>query len=138
MLRLNRVALMVSLGGCLAAPLPLMAMITSAAAISPLSAYDTDKDGTLDINEIKAAAAAAFDRLDKDKDGTLSRKEVGLHMSIKEFKAADTDNDGTLSKEEFIAIAERLFEEADKDNDGTLTNRELRSVPGHALLRLIR
>ena len=134
----NRMALVVSLCGSLATPLALTAMTTSAAAVSPLSAYDTDKDGTLDLNEIKAAAGAAFDRLDKDKDGTLDRKEVHLHLSISEFKAADTDNDGTLSKDEFIAIAEKLFHAADKDNDGTLTARELRSVPGHALLRLIR
>src|SRR5262249_54756143 len=36
-----------------------------------LTAYDTDKDGTIDENEAKVAAGALFDKLDTDKDGTL-------------------------------------------------------------------
>jgi hypothetical protein len=138
MLKLSRMALIAVVSGGLAAPCAVVAMTTSAAAISPLATYDTDKDGTLDLDEIKAAAAAAFDRLDKDKDGTVDHKETGLHMSRRELKEADTDNDGTLSKDEYLALAEKLFKEADKNQDGKLTARELRTVPGHALLRLIK
>jgi Ca2+-binding EF-hand superfamily protein len=37
---------------------------------------DSDHDGTVDLNEAKAAAAAVFDRLDRDHDGTLDRREL--------------------------------------------------------------
>ena len=32
--------------------------------------FDTDNDGTVDIDEAKKAASALFDKLDTDKDGT--------------------------------------------------------------------
>jgi Ca2+-binding EF-hand superfamily protein len=136
--KFSLVVLTIAVSWSLAAPLALVATTTSAGAISPLSTYDTNKDGTLDLDEVKAAAAAAFDRLDKDKNGTIGRKETGLHMSGRELKEADTNNDGKLSKDEYVAWAEKLFNDADKNHDGKLTARELRTVPGHALLRLIK
>jgi hypothetical protein len=47
---------------------------------SALAAYDTDKDGTIDENEAKAAAGAAFDKLDTDKDGTLDEASGTPHQ----------------------------------------------------------
>ncbi len=41
-----------------------------------IKSYDADKDGMLDLAEIKQAAEAYFDHLEKDKDGTLDRKEI--------------------------------------------------------------
>jgi hypothetical protein len=131
-------ALAIALTGGSAAPLAYMAMLTNASAASPMATYDTDKDGTLDLNEVKSAAGAVFDKLDKDSDTTIDRKEVGGRLSAKEFAAGDPDNDHTLTKDEYLAIAEKLFKAADTDNDGTLTAKELHSKAGRALLRLMR
>jgi EF hand len=38
--------------------------------------FDTDNDGTVDLNEAKKAASALFDKLDTDKDGILDSKEL--------------------------------------------------------------
>jgi hypothetical protein len=102
-----------------------------------VSKYDRDKDKTLDIAEVKAAAAAHFDKLDRDGDQTLESNEVKKILGPKAFKAADTDHDGTLSKDEYLALVEKLFHEADTDHDGTLTAEELKSKSGRALQRLI-
>ena len=102
-----------------------------------ISKYDTDKDKTLSLDEVKAAAAAHFDKLNKDGDSTLEASEVKGILGEKAFKAADTDHDGTLSKPEYLALVEKLFSKADTDHDGKLTATELRSHAGQALKRLI-
>jgi Ca2+-binding EF-hand superfamily protein len=104
---------------------------------STLQLLDTDNDGTVDLNEAKAAASALFDKLDADHDGTLDRRELRRRLSAKDFAAADSDKDGTLSKDEYLALVEQRFKAADPDNDGTLTAAELRTKAGRALLRLL-
>jgi Ca2+-binding EF-hand superfamily protein len=110
--------------------------LANASFAAPLK-YDTDKDGTLDLAEMEAAAGAAFDRLNKDKDTTLEYHETKGRVSKKAFLAADPDKDNTLTKDEYIAMAEKLFKAADLENDGTLDARELRSRAGRALQRLL-
>jgi EF hand len=110
---------------------------TFAFAASPLSVIDTDKDGTIDLAEAKAAASALFDKLDKDKEGTLDMKEVAGWVSKKEFGEADPDRDKTLSKDEYLALVEKVFKAADRDGDGTLDAKELKTKEGRALLRLL-
>lgn len=117
------------------------AMIVSPAATAPadiLRTLDPDRDGTVDLNEAKAAASIRFDRLDRDHDGTLDRRELRGRLSAKELAAADPDHDGTLTKEEYLAVVEKRFMAADPDKDGTLDRKELRSPAGRALVRLVR
>ena len=106
-------------------------------ATDVVSKYDTDKDKTLSLDEVKAAAAAHFDKLNKDGDSTLETHEVQGVLGPTAFKEADTDHDGTLSKSEYLALVEKLFKKADTNHDGTLTATELRSKTGQALQRLI-
>jgi EF hand domain-containing protein len=100
--------------------------------------YDTDNDGTLDLNEVKSAAGAAFDKLDRDKDGTLDKKELGARISKDMMGDADPDKDGTVSKDEYVGLAEKLFKAADTDNEGTLDAKELRSKAGQQLMKLLK
>ncbi len=100
--------------------------------------YDTDNDGTLDLNEVKAAAGAAFDKLDRDRDGTLEKKELGGRIAKGAMGDTDPDNDGTVSRDEYVAYAEKLFKEADADGEGTLDAKELRSKAGRQLLKLLK
>jgi Ca2+-binding EF-hand superfamily protein len=100
--------------------------------------FDTDNDGTVDLNEAKKAGGDMFDKLDADKDGTLDRKELHGRLSGKEFAAADTDKDGTVSKDEYLAVVEQRFKAADIDHDGTLSHSEFHTPKGRALTRLLR
>jgi hypothetical protein len=111
--------------------------VAAPAADDVISKYDSDKDQTLSLDEVKTAASAHFDKLNKDSDGTLEANEVKGVLGPKAFKAADQDNDGTLSKDEYLSLVEKLFKRADTDHDGTLNATELQSKSGRSLRRLI-
>jgi Ca2+-binding EF-hand superfamily protein len=116
----------------------LAAMLGGAApAFAAATNFDTDSDGTVDLNETKRAASAFFDKLDTDKDGTLDFKELNGRLTQKEFTAADPDNDGTLSKNEYVALVEKRFKAADPDNDGTISADELKTAAGQSLSHLL-
>src|SRR3954447_4893807 len=121
------IALAVPLLGSVMLGAATVALPATAAPADMLRALDPDRDGTVDLNEAKAAASSLFDRLDRDHDGTLDRRELGRRLSAKEFAAADPDHDGTLTKGEYLAVVEKRFMVADPDKDGTLDRKELRS-----------
>ena len=104
----------------------------------PFRAYDIDKDGTLDLAEVKSAAAARFDELNPDADDSLDEREAAPVLQGQAFRQADANGDGKVSKAEYLAYVERMFLLANPDKDGTLDRDELASEPGQALLRLLR
>jgi hypothetical protein len=104
---------------------------------SPATRFATDTDSTVDLAEAKKAAAAAFDKLDADKDGTLDLKELRGRVSRKEFAAADHDNDKTLDKDEYLALVEQRFKSADPDGDGSVSAAEFGTPAGRALAQLL-
>ena len=65
------VSLMTLAGFAFAAPAAL-----ADAAKMVLEAADTDHDGSITLDEAKAAAATKFAALDKDNDGTIDAKEA--------------------------------------------------------------
>lgn len=111
---------------------------TPALAAPGVSAFDPDKDGTIDLKEAQAAASTLFDKLESDNDKTVDTKELKGRVSKKALKAADPDSDGTLDKTEFLALVEARFKAADPDNDGTLDAKELKTKNGKALLQLLK
>jgi len=111
--------------------------LAAAAKTGPVARFDTDNDGTVDLNEAKNAASALFDKLDTDKDGTLDLKELAGRLTHKDFTAADPDSDGTLSKDEYLAVVEKRFKAADPDNDGTVSAAEFKTVAGRSLSQLL-
>jgi EF hand len=129
----RRIAMVAS---ALAAALILGGAFAPAAWSAPM--LDTDRDGTVDLAEAKAAGSAAFDRLEKDHDGTLDHSELHGRLSAKGLAAADPDKDGTLDKAEYLTLVEQRFKAADADNDGTVDARELRSPAGQGLARLLK
>jgi len=130
-----RRSLLLSGAALLASSLPAMAR---SRRNDPVQMFDTDHDGTLDLDEVKKAAAATFDRLDSDHDGTLDRRELRGRLAAREFAAADPDHDRTLTRDEYLAVVEQRFHAADRDKDGTLDGKELTSGAGRRLLRLLR
>jgi Ca2+-binding EF-hand superfamily protein len=102
-----------------------------------MAAYDTDKDGTIDENEAKAAAGATFDKLDTDNDGTLDEKELQGRLNRTQFREADPDHDNTLTRNEYVVFVGKAFRTANRDGDGTLDTGELQTPAGRALLVLL-
>jgi EF hand len=115
----------------------LAALVGIAAPALAATSFDTDNDGTVDLNEAKKAASALFDKLDTDKDGTLDFKELNGRLTQTEFTAADPDNDGTLSKDELLGVVEKRFKAADPDNDGTVSAGEFETTAGRSLSQLL-
>jgi Ca2+-binding EF-hand superfamily protein len=107
-------------------------------AASVLSGIDTDNDGTISLDEAKAAAGKVFDQLDHDHDGTLDRAELRGRVLEQDWKIADPDNDKTLTKDEYLNYVEMVFKRADTDGDGTVDAKEARTHAGRVLLRLLR
>ena len=102
-----------------------------------MHAIDTDKDGTISLDEAKKAAEKKFTALDSDHEGTLDARELVGTLSPEAAKQADRDSDGTLSQAEYLAVVETRFKAADTNHDGTLDLQELRTPQGQALLRLL-
>ena len=98
--------------------------------------WDTDHDGTLDLNENNKAAEAEFDKLDSD-HGTLDMKELDHRVTRAEFLAADKDKDGTLDKAEYLSIVAARFHAANRDNDATIETKELHTAAGRRLETLL-
>ena len=75
----------------------LAGLLAGTAQAASFHAIDNDKDGTIDLSEVKAVASRRFDQLDRKRTGTLTRAQLGrLRVNRDEFAAADPDNDGTL------------------------------------------
>ena len=109
-------------------------------SVSPqaaVSTYDTDKDGTVDLNEAQAGAGAVFDKLDADKDGTLDENELQGRLTRTQFREADPDNDKTLTKDEYLVFVAKAFRTANPDGDSTIDTKEFQTTAGRALLRLM-
>jgi len=132
----RRAAIAATLTGIVFAATPALAQKKKNSTL--VGQFDTDNDGTVDLNEAKKAAMELFDKLDADKDGTLDLKELHGRLSRKEFAAADPDHDKTLSRDEYLALVEQRFKAADTDHEGTLSNSEFHTPKGRALARLLR
>jgi Ca2+-binding EF-hand superfamily protein len=101
------------------------------------AAIDSNRDGKLDLDEIKRAAAALFDELDMDRRGALSRSKLGRRLSGKDLASAGMGKYGMLTKDEYLSIVELRFEAADADHDGRISRAEFYSTAGLALRRLV-
>jgi Ca2+-binding EF-hand superfamily protein len=112
--------------------------VSPALAASVFSGIDTDKDGTISLDEAKAAAGKVFDQLDHDHDGTLDRPELRGRIPDRDWKIADPDSDKTLTKDEYLNYVEYAFKRADTNGDGTVDEKEARTYAGRVLLRLLR
>ena len=75
--------------------LALSPAVSPALAASAFDGIDTDNDGTISLDEAKAAAGKVFDQLDHDHDGTLDRAELRGRVLAQDWATADPDNDKT-------------------------------------------
>ncbi|MBV1865948.1 MAG: EF-hand domain-containing protein [Rhodobacteraceae bacterium] len=82
-------------------------------------AVDTNGDGYLTLDEMKAEREKWFDARDADKDGALSAAELKAHRSSRMekgipsqmiFEHMDTDKNGSISQQELAAALEKRQE----------------------------
>ena len=108
--------------------------------------FDTDKDGRISKEEMRAGTDKVFADVDTNKDGFVSKDEMEAHHKAmrekmhdkmrdrmqERWKAADKDGDGALSKAEVDAAKmnhlSRDFDKLDKNKDGKLTPDEIRAM----------
>jgi Ca2+-binding EF-hand superfamily protein len=115
----------------------LFGLIIRSPANDAISALDTDKDGTVDIEEAETAASQIFYLSDRDKDGTLDINELAGRLDAAALKDRDADNDGTLDHNEYAKAVAIQFKAADLNGDSKLDSKELNTPAGSALLKLI-
>lgn len=111
-------------------------------AMMPFEEIDTDADGKITAEEMKAHADARFAEADADKDGLVDATEMQAHMlaqatarmqerSARMIEMMDTDADGKLSAAEMQAGPregdrfERMLSRLDKDEDGAISREEM-------------
>lgn len=83
---------------------------------------DSDGNGYVSRDELKAAAKAEFKALDKDGDGQISQDEYSncrsnmnglksaqVDRTAESFDMADTDHDGSVDKQEFMTGAQQAY-----------------------------
>ena len=100
-----------------------------------LKAADTNGDGKLTFEEIKAArpkiTQEVFNKIDTNKDGFLSPEELRAAKSAKEGakgeKKSQKDRPGPEGQQGRAALAEKL-KQADKNGDNKVTFEELQGV----------
>lgn len=110
--------------------------VSAASDSAAMKMLDPDADGTVSLDEAKAAAVKKFESMDPDKDGKVDMKEATGPLKDA-FKAADPDNDGTVDKAEYMAVVTAAFKKADPDGDGTLDAKEMETPAGKNLLGML-
>jgi hypothetical protein len=113
-----------------------------------MKAYDKNKDGILQVDELKASSTAKFGAADKNKDGFISAEEQGVALDnmktnvtksynelqantetnrIKNrYKVADEDKDGQISAKEYQDFMGQHQRNFDQDGDGKISKQEYR------------
>jgi Ca2+-binding EF-hand superfamily protein len=93
--------------------------------------HDTDADGRLSADEIRAARADRFAKADADGDKVLTLEEFGTiwnarmdrHM-VRMFQRLDRDGDLAITAEEAARPTRNLVTRMDRDGDGALTLKD--------------
>ena len=92
---------------------------------------DADKDGKVTRAEFDAARAARFAGIDANKDGALEVSELRAwrrtwpsRLRDARFKALDADSDGKIGADEFVAQRKEAFARIDANKDGRVDKAE--------------
>jgi Ca2+-binding EF-hand superfamily protein len=97
-----------------------------------LSAADTNNDGAVSLQEVRAQRAGQFSRLDRNGDGYFVADEIprfaqqragmDLNQLVTQF---DANHDGRVSQSEFVNGPTMVFDRVDANGDDVVTQAVL-------------
>lgn len=108
-------------------------------ALPDFATLDTNGDGEISLDEVKAAAEARFAAADTNGDGALSQDELAAQIlkrmqemaangAARMIENLDKNGDGVLQPDEMQArggdILDRMFARIDTNNDGQISQAE--------------
>jgi Ca2+-binding EF-hand superfamily protein len=96
---------------------------------------DTNQDGKITRDELKADVSTLFSAVDTNKDGKVTQEEASQYFAAKhaemkakfadKLKESDKNKDGKWSKDELSQLSQRRFSKLDTNSDGVVTQAEL-------------
>ncbi len=102
-----------------------MGMMMGGAQHHAMTAFDTNKDGTLSPDEVTAGIQAELKSYDKDANGTLSLEEFAvMHtahtrpMTVRAFQMHDADGDAQVTEAEMAEMATMMQSHMGGQQDG--------------------
>ena len=104
---------------------------------SIIGKYDRNRDGKLDVFEVKRAGKATFKAINKDGDRTLEHAEVRDRVGPKTFDKYNVIKRRGLDRIEWTRLVKARFYAANRDGDRTIECDELKTKAGHRLLAVI-
>lgn len=99
---------------------------------------DTDKSGTISLEEFASVGMGKMIAADKDGDGILSTDEVSAAMEAERkrrreeamMKRLDVNGDGSITVAELQDRMSKQFTVLDRNSDGSLSEEEIRKMRG--------
>lgn len=99
---------------------------------------DTDKSGTISLEEFASVGLGKMIAADKDGDGILSTDEVTAAMEAERkrrreeamMKRLDVNGDGSITVAELEDRMSKQFALLDRNSDGSLSEEEIRKMRG--------
>lgn len=116
--------------------------------LEDIKMFDLNRDGVLQVDELKRSTATKFDLADTNKDGILSPEETAAAVdkmksreqavygnSVRQYanrlknryKIADKDHDKQVSRQEYETYMTRHQQNFDRDGDGIISPDEYRA-----------
>ena len=101
---------------------------------------DTNGDGKITQDELKAGRDTRYDAMDQNDDGKITWQEFqaaprpgkqGPRMQ-QMFQRADTNGDGVINRDEFDKKADLRSKPLDRNGDGVITRDEAQQAMGNA------
>lgn len=99
---------------------------------------DTDKSGTISLEEFASVGLGKMIAADKDGDGILSTDEVSAAMEAERkrrreeamMRRLDVNGDGSITVAELQDRMSKQFALLDRNSDGSLSEEEIRKMRG--------
>ncbi len=95
---------------------------------------DTNKDGTVTVQEFEAGALARWTAADTNQDGKVTADEFqAAHQAHAQerFASKDSNGDGLLQRSELARMPDEFFTKLDTNKDGALSKDETTAMKNH-------